>query len=285
MTIRPPREVELPIVRALLPAEAAAPIGRTFRLAFDDSGAIVGALSWRDEGASLGGLRLHVIPSRRRQGIGRTLIDYAASSTGRNLLIAEADLKNEPDAEAFLLAQGFTLTGRLTSVEQDIEKLMPKSAIWEERLRNAGDFPEGSRLVKASEAPADQIVDLFYGYIAHVPVLAGMMRNFKLEQYPDSVALMKGDEVIGFVLAQVNEGVLYVPAWVMKREYQSHGIGTRLLGALAPVLAGRIIHRVRFEFTDLALHTAKIAARYEYDVLKIWARFERKLTNQVSLTN
>jgi GNAT superfamily N-acetyltransferase len=278
MNIRPPREAELPIVRALLPAEAVMPAGRTFRLAFDESGSLAGAVSWRDEGAALNSLRLHIIPARRRQRIGTQLLDYAnkiAADAGRTLLIAEADLKNEPAAEPFLAARGFELTGRLTSVEQDIEKLMPKTAMWEEQLRNAGQFPEGSRLVKAREAPADQIVELFQGYIAHIPVLAGMMRHFKIEDYPDSVALMLGTDVIGFVLAQVNDGVLYVPAWVIKREYQSQGIGTSLLGALRPVLAGRILRRIRFEFTDHALHTAKLASRYEYEIMKVWARFER----------
>ncbi len=265
----------------LLASEAAMPIGRVFRLAFDESAAVIGALSWRDEGTALGGLRIHVVPDRRRQGIGSAMLDHAAAhaiSAGRDRLIAEIDLKTEPEAEAFLLSRGFKLTGTLTSINTPVDRLVAATANFQEKLARAGSFPESTRLVRLDEAPHDQIVRMFIEYISHVPLLAGMMRSFKLEQYPDSVVLMMGDRVIGFVLAQVVDAVLYIPAWVVAKEFQDKRIGTLLLGALGPAVAGRIIERIRFEFTDSAPHTARLASQADHEIVRIAARFELNVT-------
>jgi hypothetical protein len=59
------------ICRMLLPEISIDPAGRLVRLAFDDSGGVVGALSFRDDGSGLSGLRAHVVHTLRRRGIGR----------------------------------------------------------------------------------------------------------------------------------------------------------------------------------------------------------------------
>ena len=117
--IREPRESEFPACRILLTDACAHATGRLFRLAFDSpKPQIVGALSYYDDTEAITGVRLHVVKTRRRAGIGSLLLTYAldeAQRLGRNRVRVDTDLKNVPDAEPFLTARGFRRIGRLTS--------------------------------------------------------------------------------------------------------------------------------------------------------------------------
>jgi GNAT superfamily N-acetyltransferase len=283
LVIRPPRESEFPAVRVLLP-EAAGHSGKLFQLAFESkpSPSIVGALSYQDLGDSLSGLRLHVVQNRRRSKIGSRMVALLADqarSLGRTKIYADADIKNEVAAQPFLTSTGFTLVGTLTAVETDVEPIVAQSHRFEERLAKAQAFPEGSRVVSIEEAPLDQILKMHGDHIAHAPMMAGLLRDFHPEKYPESVVLMLGDRVIAFALVQVIGEVFYVPAWVTLPEHRGKHLGSLLFGVVADRMRGRYepgsIKRIRFEYLDAAVYTAKLVREYGHTIVRIAARFER----------
>jgi GNAT superfamily N-acetyltransferase len=269
----------------LLPEACATPADRLFRLAFDSretdgrpTSSLAGALSYRDDGTGLSGLRLHVVKNRRRGGVGSRMVDYVidqARSLGRSRVFADADIHTEPDAEPFLTGRGFGIVGRVTSVETEYTRMKTQ-----DRLASAEALPEGSRVVALENAPIDQVLEMYAQHIANLPMMAGMLRTFRAVEYPESVVLMIGDRVIAFMLAQVRDEVLYVPAWVTRPEYRGKRIGLRLIPLMRARIAEREpligkLKRLRFDFADVATYTAKLSAEVNYTIVRITARFER----------
>ena len=280
LIIREPRESEFAVCRMLLPDAASDPTGRFFRLAFDSAKrSIAGALAYQDDSGSLTNVRLHVVKSRRRSGVGSFLLNYVldeARRLGRQRVLVDTDLKKEPEAEAFLIACGFQRIGRLTSVRGPLIGRGPKAALFNHLLAKAEEFPPESRLVSIGEAPADQIFKLYSDYIANVPGLADMQGAFQLEQHRDSVVVMSGERVIGFLLAKVSGGIVHVPALAVVPEYRGRGMTNRMVRVLEDSL-DKTVDEGQFDFADSATFTAKLAGEFGHHVLRIAARFERKL--------
>jgi GNAT superfamily N-acetyltransferase len=276
--IREPRESEFAACRMLLPDASADAIGRVFLLAFDGP-TIAGAASYRDHVSALGDLRLHVIETRRRQGIGSRLVENVverARNLGRARILADADVISETAAEPFLAAHQFRIAHRLTYAQIGLEKMRAQYPAVDKKLEGAPEFPASARIVGIVKAPPDQVVRMCVEYLANMPLLAGMTRGFRAEQYPESVVLLVDGQVIGLVLAQLTGRILRVPAWVVSADRQGARVGTRLMRELRERLYGRV-DLVQFEFTDTS-PTAKLAARAGADIVRIAARFERLLS-------
>src|SRR5262249_10548454 len=116
-------------------------------------------------------------------------------------------------------------------------------------------------------------------YIANAPMAPGLLRDFHPEDYPDSVVLMLGDRVIAFMLAQVKNRIFYVPAWCNLPEYRGKRIGLLLFRPMEERMRekykpGDVTH-VRFEYSELATYTAKLAMESGQNVVRIVARFEK----------
>ncbi len=280
LIIREPRESESAVCRMLLPEAAAHSTGRFFRLAFDSAKpGVAGALAYRDNSEALTNVRLHVVKSRRRSGVGSFLLNYVmdeARRLGRNRVLVDTDLKQEPDAEDFLAARGFQRIGRLTSVRGPLITRGPKAALFNQLVAQAEEFPPESRVVSIGEAPADQIFKLYSDYIANVPGLTDMHRAFQLEQYKASIVVMAGDRVIGFLLAKVTGRKAHVPALVVVPEYRGRGMTNRMI-QLGEDAFYEAVDEVQFDFADSAKFTVKLAAEFGHEILRIAARFERKL--------
>jgi GNAT superfamily N-acetyltransferase len=288
LTIRAPRESEFPAIRAMLPEAANDALSREFRLVMETTGAgasaIAGALSYIDQGQKLSGLRLHVVENRRRRGVGRQMVESVlerAKELGRLGVAGEAELKRETIAEPFLTACGFRIAGTLTCVETEVAKLRNNPSPVPSRLDNVEGFPEGSRIVGLDEAPLDQILDMHGRYIANTPMASGLLRNFRPEEFPDSVVLMIGDQVIAFALAQVKNKIFYVPAWCNRPEYRGKRIGLLLFRPMEERMRQRYqpgdVTHVRFEYSELATYTAKLAMEAGQTIVRIVARFERSV--------
>jgi GNAT superfamily N-acetyltransferase len=155
--------------------------------------------------------------------------------------------------------------------------LNPKYPLFLERLKGMDDLPPSARMVEISEAPLDQVLQLYAQHIAHMPPLPGMLRSFQPSQYPESVVLLIGDRVIGYVLAQVVGDVVRVPALVVLPEYRGKRIAVRLIAAMDDAVRERV-SRAEFDFADSAIFTAKLASEFGHEVVRIAARFERLLT-------
>lgn len=281
VVVREPQEPELVLCRMLLPEACANPTARHFRLAFGrEPLKLVGALAYRDDAIALGGVRVHVIPTERRRGIGAELLDYAAKEAvklGRRKLLAEADLQNEPAAEPFLVSQGFRKQGTVTFAEMEIADLREQAKATAGQLKPADPkVPAGARVVSLSEAGEEEVTRLYAQHIAHMEPLIGLRDAFHIDQQIDSVALLVDDKLVGFVLARLDRGTLHIPAWVVTPEYRRQSIGRALLHELAKRVRGRV-ERMQFEFTDVAMVTPRVLHLPGYKITKIAARFERKV--------
>jgi len=280
LLIREPRESEFPACRILLPEACAQPAGRLFRLVFESTGSsIVAALSYFEDSRGITGVRLHVVKKRRRSGIGSGVIQHLldeAQRQAKQRVLVDADLKNEPDAEAFLTKRGFRLIGRLTSVHGPIVGRGAKRDEFQARLRGAAELPASSRMTSLADAPVDQIAQLYADHIANTPMMPGMERTLRADQYPESVVVMIGEKVIGFILARAETECVRVPALAVLPEYRGKGLAIRMIAAMEDKL-GENIKRGEFEFTDSAIFTAKIAAAFGHEVARIGARFERSI--------
>lgn len=279
LLVREPVEPELPLCRMLLPEACSNPVGRHFRLAFvGEPEKVAAALSYRDDGTAIGGVRLHVVPAYRRKGVGSYLlkvVDEEAQRFSRNRIFADVDLHAEPAAEPFLTSRGFQKLGTITFAEIGIQDLRANMEASRERLEaGVNNLPSSVRFVELSEAPMDEIARLYAEHIAHMQALAGWRQTFKLDRATDSVALLIGGKLAGFVLARVDEGVLHIPAWVVTPEFRGHHIGLALLSQLAMRVRGRV-ERMRFEFSDAAFVTARMLNVPGCQVTKIAARFAR----------
>jgi GNAT superfamily N-acetyltransferase len=278
--IRKPRESEFPAFRMLLPDVAARTPGRILRLAVDSARpSIAGALAYSDDSQSITNVRLHVVKNCRRQGVGSTLLTYAldeARRLGRTRVFADTEMLKEPDAEAFLTARGFHRVGQVTSMRGPLVPQGANAALFDMWLAKAEELPPDSRIVKINEAPADQITALFRGHIANVPLLSEMHPNFQPERYKESIVVMSGDRVIGFLLANVQGRLVHVPALVVVPEYRRKGLSTRMIHMVETQLA-EVVDEAQYEFTESATFTAKLAADFGHEILRVAVRFERNL--------
>jgi len=273
--IREPRESEFAACRMLLPDACADATGRVFLLAFEGP-SMVGAASYRDDGAALNGLRLHVIEARRRCGIGSRMLELVverARQSDREKILADAELKNETAAQPFLEQHRFQIAHRLTSAQLGLARMRELYPATVKKMEAAAEFPATARIVGIAEAPPDQVVRMCVEYLANMPLLAGMTRGFRPEQYPESLVLLIDGKVIGLLLAQLEDRILRIPAWVVSADRQGARIGTRLMLELRERVYGRV-DRLQFDFTDTS-PTAKLAAQAGAEIVRIAARFER----------
>lgn len=275
--IREPRASEAPACRMLLPETHRDPRGRCFRLAFSRTGDIEGALSFRDDGAALSGVRVHIVHGSRRAGIGSELLSHAmreAQTRKRSKVLASADIMKEPGAEAFLIANGFRGTGRMTLVEGDFVRLRESWNAVRKKIPPDLELPSTARFVGIDEAPMRELVRLHAEHISHMPEVAGLRRTMHLERLTESVILTIDGKIAGAILADISDGLLSVPAWIVAPEYRGRHIGALMRVTLLDRVVDRVT-RIRFEYTDAAGATEKFSKEAGYTIVGILAGFER----------
>lgn len=281
--IRAPHESEFPAIRMLLPGVAAYPAGCVFRLAVgSEKPGIRGALAYADHSHSISNVRLHVVKNYRRQGVGSSLVNYVideARRLGRPRVVADIDICKEPCAEAFLTARGFQKAGQVASVRGPLVGRGPHAAIFQKSLAKAQELPPDSSIVRIDEAPVDQITALFVDHVANVPLLAELHSTLQPQSYKESIVVMSGNRVIGFLLASVHGHSVHIPALVVVPEYRGRGLTTRMIGILEDRLDPSV-DEAQFDFTEAAAYTAKLAADFGHEVLRVAVRFERELENE-----
>jgi GNAT superfamily N-acetyltransferase len=278
--IREPRESEFAAFRVLLPRTSATPAGRAFRLAFDSSGAhIVGALSYLDDSEAVTTAEVYVVPEQRRKGIGTLLVEYLmeeARRQGRDRVEVDAELMSEPGAEAFLTSRGFRIIGRLNSVRSATAPYYAKYETFLENPAALRELAPSARIVKLSEAPQQQIFELYQDYILGVPNMPGILRSFDPGQFPHAIALMIDDKVAGFLLLEPVGRLMRASAIVIAPEYRSRRIATMLFAIVHERWRGEI-DEIEFDYLDTATFTAKRVAELGMPVSRSLARFQRTL--------
>ncbi|HMI18155.1 MAG TPA: GNAT family N-acetyltransferase [Sphingomonas sp.] len=159
-TIARAEEAALPACFALLPM-LAAPEAIIFT-ARDADGTLAGAggLLWQSWGEPAGlPAWVHVLPDRRRQGIGRALMAaLKAEAIGAlGSVWAGRSIADDSEAAAFARACGFIAERRQLFFEADARDFQRQIAPTVDRLRSRGRIPDGARVAALDDAPVDEI--------------------------------------------------------------------------------------------------------------------------------
>jgi GNAT superfamily N-acetyltransferase len=233
---------------------------------------IVGVLSYRRLVHALASLRLRVVRTERRRGIGGALLSAAldeARRIGARTVFAKVDPAADGDGAPFLGRHGFAHTLRLTTVEGDIDDLLRATTDARERLRARGRIPAEARIVLLPDAPVEQVARLYAEHIAHNPELAARLavRSPRDAGLAVSPVAMVGDEVAGFVLWAMHGTVGHVHARVVSPAYRGLWPNTVLMADALERGASLGGVRVRFEVPGENLDTLKLARRLRADTV------------------
>jgi GNAT superfamily N-acetyltransferase len=287
VTIRRPRDAEGPACRMLLPEGRLGPRGkREFLVAVLGTGPqIAGAASFQPRARAIVGVRIRVVKSHRRQGVGslllRNILDEAALRQAE-ATFANADGRTEPDAAPFLAAHQFRFLGRITTVEAEMLAMRDYLVGMRDRLTAAGKIPSDVRLVRFDEAPEDQIAKLHAEFIQHSPEAdPAVLRNPKFRmQTGASPVLMMGDRVAGFLLVGLDKEVCTVHARVVTPESRGRWVNALLMGAAMEDQWNAGGRRVRFDIPPGNRDTEKLARRFGAQTISAWDAYTRPIEGE-----
>jgi GNAT superfamily N-acetyltransferase len=285
ITIRPPRDVEGPACRMLLPESVVRPMTRPEWLVAVQEAAprIVGAASFQPSERVFIGVRVRVIRTHRRRGIGSRLLQHIIDEAVRRTMagvFGRADGLAEPDAAPFLAVHGFRFLGRLTTVEADIAAMRDYLVALRDRLIAGGKIPPNARLVRFSEAPLDQVAKLYADYIMHNPEAdPALLRHpqFK-QQVAASPILMMDDRVVGILLVGIEGALATVHARVVAPELRGGWVNALMMGTATEEVWQAGARRVRFEIPPDNRDTEKLARRFRAETISAWERYGLRLT-------
>lgn len=207
--VRPAAPADLAAVRMLLPK---APADCTQLVAVDgQQGLVIGALAatkiFRDIPFAGPGIALHVIPSCRRHGVARGLLqratDLAAERSAQGLYAMQRVVAGSDEAKAWRWL-GFNV---LESVEQHrlpLDRFEPRLAPLVERMRRSGKIPDAAHMIPLYRADAQAVLRL------HLSEMGGQPESLSRKLIGEgpgafhprySRVLLLGEEVIGCILA------------------------------------------------------------------------------------
>lgn len=271
--IRAPHPAEWAACRALLPEAFAGPRAPDALLAFDGAGAPVGCAAFQSTGGAIHELRLRVIRTRRREGIGRgllrTVVEHAAAQ-GAGEVHARMNSMAVPEGDAFLLFCGFRRQSRVLIVEAPPEPLA--SCI--DRLSRRAGVPAGARLANIADVPRQPLARLYTDLI--VPELRlppGAAAPLVWDaRFADSPVLLVNGAVAGMLLLEANngEGVCVVAARAVEPAYRGGGwANLLLLGEGFTRGARRGSTRMRFEAPEDNPDTMKLVSRAHGQIVRV----------------
>ncbi len=279
LAIRVPRTGEWAACRALLPEAFRGSHAPDALLALDAAGAPVACAAFQWTGDAIHELRIRVIRTRRREGIGRALVEsVAALAAARRAgeIHARVNPIAEPDAEPFLIATGFRRTSRVLTVEAPPEPLASYIA----RLARRATPPSGARIAEIAEVDRGRLAALYTSRI--VPELRlppGAAAPLVWDRrFADSPVLLVDGAVAGMLLMEANngEGVCAIVARAVEPEYRGRGWANLLLLSEGFARgARRGSTRMRFEAPEDNPDTMKLMARANANVLGATACYVR----------
>jgi GNAT superfamily N-acetyltransferase len=279
-TIARAEEVALPACFALLPM-LAAPEAILFA-ARDADGTLAGAggilwQSWNEPGGFP--IWVHVLPDRRRQGIGRALADALTAQTAGELgsLWAAQPLPEKGEAAAFARACGFSAEYRQFFFETDARNFLDQITSTVDRLRARGRIPQDAHIVPLDEAPTDEVGLLVAQEFRSGPLRMAQMLRRSMSADPDeapvdrlgSRVLMVDNQIVGALLSRrTGADTAHIVCNVVAPEWRKSWSNALLLEGFtrATIAANRT--RIGFDCRDDVRDTIGLAARSGADHVK-----------------
>jgi len=276
------REDEARACRMLLPAAHRDPEPEVL-VARGPGGAILGAaaLQWQGWRTPPGfPLLVEVVPSARRRGVGRALVEAAAAlATGEAPGLWAWDLLAEASKAArFLAACGFAPRTRVRDYRVEVAAAASVASAVVARLRERGRVPPGARVVPLREADLAAVARLVTWELGTAPTdlrarLAAGTAEFNLDH---SLALLAGSHLAGAVLIRweaepVADAIVVAPA------YRGGWANALMLDAITAL--GRAVGATHFRFIaeQGVRDTVKLASRAGGEVIEERVGYYRAL--------
>jgi GNAT superfamily N-acetyltransferase len=283
--IRCPAMTEWAACRMLLPEVFQQGPAPEALLAFDrQARQVAGAAAFRYGSREMQGVRLHVVRGHRRRGVGTRLVQRLcelAAARGLDRICGSANLQEEPEAEAFLLANGFRPATRLYSAQGDLLVLGERLRALRDHLVRAGKIPAAARLVEIEEAPRAQLAQMYADHIAatrdfHPGYILPFIHDKRLAG--SSVLLIHG-AVQGMLLSELNDGanVATVHAKVVAPGYRGGWANCLLMLRSLELMLKAGSRQVRFDFREDNSDTLKLMTRANGKITRILTGFVRDL--------
>jgi GNAT superfamily N-acetyltransferase len=274
LLLRPPCENEWRICRMLLPETFADSASRTYLIGIrDQAPRIVAAASFRRGPESITHLRVHVVPSFRRCGVGSQIIEQVASGGARSIG-GTVEVTREPGAVEFCERNHFERVESLTTVEADMAEMRDHMR----RLRGRIAMPSGARTIPLSEAPVDQVARLHSEYVAQ----EGELNQWRglVAHSPDmeiSPVVMIDDRVAGILLGKIEGSTAVVRSRVVTPGYHGSWVNALLLAEALDIGWAAGARRARFSYNNSNRDTEKLASRFKAAITSVVARYTRTI--------
>jgi len=225
----------------------------------------------------------HVVPSHRRLGIGRALVEAAAAwcrgdTTGLRTWLPVVDGSGEA---SFLERVGFVRHHRTLHFETG---LAPFHAIVDglrSRMQRTGRLPHGARIVRLADAPAWDVAALVAPEFAapHAAILRRLSPTapdaFDLQR---SVALYVGTALAGVLIYSWNGGDVGIEVIVVAPAFRAGAANVLLLEAATRTALDGGAERFRFFCDEHTRDTLGLARRAGAAPTRIEAEYRRALT-------
>lgn len=273
LTIRPARDAEARACRMLLPdmflvdqaPEALiATVGRPGQPGMLAGALGLGSVRLAPDGALP--MQVQVIPSLRRQGIARALVDMAVQRcAGRTTVLrALRPVAAEGEAALFMAATGFTRHDTIRHFETDTAAFHAMILSVRRRLEQTGRVPAQARVLRLRDAPAAAVAELVS---RHFPVTAAAVRA-RLDPHTshpyaldESVAVLLADRLVGALIFVWNGKVPIIEVRVVDPSMRGGWVNTLLLeeATRSGMAAGSV--RFRFFADERVADTMSLARR------------------------
>ena len=232
-------------------------------------------------------ISVHVIPEARRKGIGGLLVDAALA-----MIEGEADglwtlgrIDETGAAADFLRARGFGPEKRILHFEMEGQLFYDHVGRIVDRLRRHGRIPENAQTIALRDARLEDVAWLVGREFPAGPVrlLSRMRRALAANDSSGidmdrSTVVMEGDQIVGALLYQWNDGYPTIEANVVAPQWRNSYVNALQL----QVATGRGLEggasRFRFD-TETAVHDSiNLARRGGARQISSEARFYRAAT-------
>lgn len=276
-TIARAEEAALPACFALLPI-LAAPEAILFT-ARDADGTLAGAggilwQSWNDPPGFPAWV--HVLPDRRRRGIGRALVDALIAAAKGELpsIWAVEPLPEDGDAAAFARACGFTAEHRQLFFEGDVRALLGPITDTVDRLRTRGRIPAGAQVIPLEAAPIEEVALLVAQEFRSGPIRMTQMLSRAMIMDPAeapidrcvSRALMVDGTLAGALLSRrTGDGAAHIACNVVAPAWRKSWCNAMLVEGFCRATADAGCIRIGFDCRDDVRDTIGIATRSDAD--------------------
>ncbi len=283
--VRPARDAEARACRLLMPEVFSPSYAPELWVALDPMGSGIigaGAVVWQPMPPGPGfPVQLHVIPSRRRRGIGTALLQAIADACSGHVecLHSWANEAEGGPAAAFCTAVGFVPRRRILDFDADLARFYAMIKPIHERLRKSGKIPSDLRIVSLREAPLEQVTALVRSQFADMPLSTMMALSQGLINYDQdkSVTLMRGSEVKGALLYLWNDGKPIIDVNVVAPDLRHGPANVLLLEAATRNALGARATGFHFRCDDHVRDTVNLARRSGASPTGVSVAFTRTL--------